>query len=610
MTHGLMTDIFSLLRPITQSSYTYSFATALGSGYHTGYSASGLSGAEYVTASSDFFDASAAMGALMSTATTRFGAVSGVAIAAATTGPGDIEIYGVDQSFVRMGSGAASAAAFTPLPGAASHASDIFFGNGIKTNSAGANQRLLEHEMLHAVGIDDIPSTFGARDNARFSLLSSNGSGTTPQLSSELQLYDIGALQALYGASSQDSGNTVHSSFTDGSGAARMFSIFDSGGHDSINVSSAEYATLIDLRPGYFSSISVFGNVSSSVADGAASVSNAGAQNISLAFGTYMEDAVGTAHDDVIIGNRLTNVISGGEGKDIIYGDGEDSVYDAGAGDYRQITNFNSNHYVDAPTGVKEFVDDKTKQSDEIHGGKGDDFIVGSAGNDFLYGDDDNDILKGGAGDDTLMGGDGNDLLDGGQGTDTFYGGAGDDILIVSSTSAAYLELDGGSGADQYWFMPASTYDESREYDILTSDADDRLFFNGYALEGGTLTMVDYEVDDGVPFEYLSYLGDNGVVYDWMEGWEDQLWINLPDGTWVYCHDFTNGDFGITLPFAVGLDDYPTATNPMPSLPYSSACNTGEFIDMIMLAGRVGAISVAGPSEVPTMPISPAPLIV
>lgn len=93
--------------------------------------------------------------------------------------------------------------------------------------------------------------------------------------------------------------------------------------------------------------------------------------------------------------------------------------------------------------------------SDIIHGGKGNDYLVGEGGEDTLYGGDDNDILVGdwnlgqsvsqadidlygrndelygGAGNDALVGGGGDDLLDGGTGIDLLQGGAGDDTYII-----------------------------------------------------------------------------------------------------------------------------------------------------------------------------------
>ncbi len=70
----------------------------------------------------------------------------------------------------------------------------------------------------------------------------------------------------------------------------------------------------------------------------------------------------------------------------------------------------------------------------EIHGGDGDDVVVGGSLSDELYGDDGDDLILGGTqaidGDDQLFGGAGRDTLFGNIGADTLDGGAGEDLLV------------------------------------------------------------------------------------------------------------------------------------------------------------------------------------
>ncbi len=91
-----------------------------------------------------------------------------------------------------------------------------------------------------------------------------------------------------------------------------------------------------------------------------------------------IEDLVGSAHADVLAGDRRDNRLDGGGGDDTLYG---------------------------GPGG-------------------GDDLLRGGAGADRLYG---------GAGRDTLVGGPGNDLLIGGTGDDEIFGGAGADIFVIAA---------------------------------------------------------------------------------------------------------------------------------------------------------------------------------
>ena len=74
----------------------------------------------------------------------------------------------------------------------------------------------------------------------------------------------------------------------------------------------------------------------------------------------------------------------------------------------------------------------------QIHGGDGDDLMIGSAGKDRAYGDEGNDTLVLGIGDDLGSGGPGNDVVSLGEGDDTGHGHEGNDVLR------------GGSGADTF----------------------------------------------------------------------------------------------------------------------------------------------------------------
>ncbi|MCE5989325.1 type I secretion C-terminal target domain-containing protein, partial [Pseudomonas sp. LM20] len=63
---------------------------------------------------------------------------------------------------------------------------------------------------------------------------------------------------------------------------------------------------------------------------------------------------------------------------------------------------------------------------DLLSGGNGNDILFGQGGDDVLDGGKGNDILLGGSGKDTLIGGQGHDILIGGSGSDTFVWKAGD----------------------------------------------------------------------------------------------------------------------------------------------------------------------------------------
>jgi hemolysin type calcium-binding protein len=64
-----------------------------------------------------------------------------------------------------------------------------------------------------------------------------------------------------------------------------------------------------------------------------------------------------------------------------------------------------------------------------LHGGSGDDTLIGGSGPDKLSGNDGNDHLYGRAGDDLILGGNGNDTIYGGPGDDILHGGLGNDTI-------------------------------------------------------------------------------------------------------------------------------------------------------------------------------------
>ena len=98
-----------------------------------------------------------------------------------------------------------------------------------------------------------------------------------------------------------------------------------------------------------------------------------------------------------------------------------------------------------------------------IHGGAGNDSILGSPGADRIYGGDGDDTINGAAGRDridgqagadVLIGGKNNDSISGASGNDSIYGGDGDDMLAGNKGNdrveggKGYDWLDGGAGAN------------------------------------------------------------------------------------------------------------------------------------------------------------------
>jgi len=244
--------------------------------------------------------------------------------------------------------------------------------------------------------------------------------------------------------------------------------------------------------------------------------------NVNLATGTArdgwgdtdtlsnIENVRGSAFDDTVVGDGGDNRLEGGAGNDTIEGGAGNDYFVGGAGtDTLTYANSASGVTVTKPqdaatTGsandgfggvdtieqgaadilIGSAFDDVLTGSpvhtsalpdvfggDEIHGGAGNDLVIGLGGVDLLHGDAGNDTLLGGAGDDELYGGAGDDSLDGGDGFDiAFYDGATSAVNANLKTGVA----TGGAGNDQLTGIEAVS--GSSFADTLTgSDGDDFL---------------------------------------------------------------------------------------------------------------------------------------
>jgi len=253
----------------------------------------------------------------------------------------------------------------------------------------GYNFHALMHEMLHALGIphpgdynagDDAngdgkpdPITYSAdasfaQDSRQFTIMSYFGaantgsdhvtegpsgggwSGATPLL------HDVAALQALYGANTATrAGDTVYGyNATAGRSVydfaawfqptltpagqtilpAPIFTVWDGGGVDTLDFSATDLAVNVDLNAGAFSD--AFGMTN----------------NISIAWGVVMENAIGGGVADVLRGNTVGNSLEGRGGGDVLYGFG----------------------------GADRLLGDDG--GDQLVGGAGDDYLVGGSGDD------------------------------------------------------------------------------------------------------------------------------------------------------------------------------------------------------------------------------------
>ncbi len=326
-------------------------------------------------------------------------------------------------------------------------------------------------------------------------------------------VHDIAAIQAIYGADpTTRTGDTVYGfnstanrdAFDFNLNTRPIVSIYDAGGKDTLDFSGWNTNSVINLNAGAFSSgggvqdfLTLAEINANRSAAGLAPRSQAAYDfyiqnfivpqgltnglfhdNISIAYGTVIENAIGGGGDDLIIANQVANILNGGGGSDTVSYEtatsgvtvslGQNGHTGGGArGDQLiSIENLIGSAYNDTLTG-----DDKDNVINGGSGGK--DVLTGGKGNDTISyagtsagvtinlneseggGAAKEDTIRGfenviGTGfDDKLTGNEGNNRIDGGVGNDRIDGGAGNDILIAGAGADI---LTGGRGRDTFVF--------------------------------------------------------------------------------------------------------------------------------------------------------------
>ena len=129
---------------------------------------------------------------------------------------------------------------------------------------------------------------------------------------------------------------------------------------------------------------------------------------------------------DLIVGGAEADSIQGGDGLDRLIGNGGDDSIDGGA-KADVIWAGEGADFAEGGLGRDTMVGGGG--DDTLYGGHWDDWLQGAADSDMLYGGVGADVLSGGDGDDALYGGDREDRLHGGRGQDDLFGGDGIDVF-------------------------------------------------------------------------------------------------------------------------------------------------------------------------------------
>lgn len=385
-------------------------------------------------------------------------------------------------------------------------------------------------------------------------------------------IHDIAAIQKIYGADPTTRvGNTVYG-FNSTAGRAEydftqntrpIVAIYDAGGNDTIDFSGWNTPSVIDLNPGAFSSgggASKFLTLEEVNAARAAAGLPARTQatfdfyedlkkeygitspgfkdNISIAYNTIIENAVGGGGDDLLIANEAKNVLDGRGGNDTasfvtsskglyidlathqagadtilnieniigstkddyIRGDAGDNVINGGGGkdsmtggagiDTISYATDTAAVRIDLATGRGGLgaTGDTMNAFENAIGTAFNDIVSGSSVANRLFGGAGNDVIVALGGKDYLQGDAGNDALLGGDGDDSLLGGDGDDFLIGGAGSDG---LRGGAGKDVFFFTATSGTDRITDFNPLL----DKIVFTtdaALAVPGGDFDVAAY----------------------------------------------------------------------------------------------------------------------
>jgi hypothetical protein len=187
----------------------------------------------------------------------------------------------------------------------------------------------LKHPFSHADATGDVgegPYLPDIEDTTSWTVMSYISDAAQYHLA--YSALDIAALQYLYGPST--TARTANDSYLVSANAANFE--WDGGGIDALDASAQTLPVTLYLEPGYWGYVG--SKASTITADG----------QVTVNFGTVIEDLKGGAGADTLVGNGANNAITGGAGNDTI---------DGGAGtDQARFSGVQSNYTViTTPTG-------------------------------------------------------------------------------------------------------------------------------------------------------------------------------------------------------------------------------------------------------------------
>jgi serralysin len=322
------------------------------------------------------------------------------------------------------------------------YGSDVFINGDVDvllnpTKYADSFVGVFNHELGHALGLphphENTPTLATGDDNGLATIMGYS----RPAEIVDFEVLDIAALQYIYGPSKKVRvGNDTYTV----SAASSNF-IWDGAGTDTLSASSQSQPVTLYLEPGYWGYI------------GSKATNITAAGQVTVNFGTVIENLIGGSGNDTLYGSAADNAIDGGAGNDVLYGGAGNDVLDWTVGSRGGNDTFYGG------TGDDIYVLDSSLDIVIEYPGEGSDTI----GVSFSYSIENSPnienlrsigstgvSLTGNAANNILIGAAGNDAIDGGAGTDTAWYSAARSNFVLANSPSGFTVMDkaGALGTD------------------------------------------------------------------------------------------------------------------------------------------------------------------
>ena len=403
-----------------------------------------------------------------------------------TTDPGQIRVGAANLPRNKL-------PAISSAPGMEGIAGDILISNKFADVMNADQIRQLKAvfmgELGDAIGLKDVtrnlpnpshPGIDGAR-HIEYSVVDEQGAYKLGYEASTLSIYDIWAIQSLYGPNWSYHGDSDKYYFEPGQKILQT--IWDGVGFDEIYLTGCSIDLTFSLEPG---ALNVLSDSQLYPVIDANGVERTADYSVGIAF------APNGSH------RALIEYLYSGSGNDHLRG------------------NFGNNRIVGG------------RGDDEIIGGDGVDFLNGGKDDDTLFGDDNKDYQKSSS----------NDTLKGGDGNDTLYGGAGENRLFGGRGADTFRELEPDIGRFNTYVYESEFDSNSFAYDIIESFAPKDVI-DLHQVLGGAGTFIGTAGFSGDHQVRYTIVNGNAIVYVNIEGnRHDEMRIKILDQLSLSADDF------------------------------------------------------------------------